>query len=61
MNIPLNDPWAVAMLIILIIMLLITGYALRTYVRDAIVLAMALPPVLFKKVFGDPPSEDGHH
>ena len=56
-----GDPWYVAMFIMLIIMLLITGYALRTYLRDAIILAMALPQVLFKKAFGDPPSEDGHH
>lgn len=49
------DPWFIAMMITLILGGLFTAYALRTYVRDFLIIAIALPQALFKKAFGDPP------
>lgn len=51
----IGDPWFVAMLITLAITGVVLLWALRPYLRDLIVLAMALPPAIFKKTFGDPP------
>lgn len=49
------DPWGFSLVIILIAMLLITLYHFRIYVREALLLAWALPQALFKKLFGEPP------
>lgn len=55
-----SDPWWVALAIVLVITTVVTGYAVREMVRDWLVLAMALPPAIFKKVFGDPPQHRHH-
>lgn len=49
-----DDPWFIALVITLIFTAIVTGWALRGYLRDWLVLAMALPPALFRKVFGPP-------
>jgi len=54
-----SDPWWIALAITLVLTAIVTGYAVREMVRDWLVLAMALPPAIFKKVFGDPPQH--HH
>lgn len=51
----IDDPWYIAMLITLVLGGAFTVYALRTYVRDFLILAIALPQALFKKMFGEPP------
>lgn len=52
----IDDPWFIAMAILLVVWAFVTLYAVRGYVREWIVLAMALPPAIFKKMFGDPPA-----
>lgn len=54
-----SDPWWIALAITLVLTSIVTGYAVRESARDWLVLAMALPPAIFKKVFGDPPQH--HH
>ncbi len=49
-----NDPWFIALAIILVLGGLLTLYAVRGYLKDWLILAMALPPALFRKVFGPP-------
>jgi hypothetical protein len=49
-----TDPWFIAMVILLVLGGLLSAYAVRGYVKDWIILAMALPPAIFRKVFGPP-------
>ncbi|MBA3534548.1 MAG: hypothetical protein H0T73_21730 [Ardenticatenales bacterium] len=49
-----DDPWFVAMAILLVLGGLVTAYGIRDYLKEWLVLAMALPPALFKKMFGPP-------
>jgi hypothetical protein len=49
-----DDPWFIAMAILLVLGGIVSAYAIRAYLKDWLVLAMALPPALFKKVFGPP-------
>lgn len=50
----LGDPWFIAMLITLAFMGVLTLYALRNYVKDVLILALALPRAAFRKIFGPP-------
>lgn len=57
----MQDPWYIGMLITLVVSLLIVAWAARPVYRDLLILALAFPQALFKKVFGDPPAEDDGH
>jgi hypothetical protein len=48
------DPWFIALIIVLVITTFVVLYAIRDLLRDWIVLAMAIPPALFKKLLGPP-------
>jgi hypothetical protein len=50
----LADPWLLALILVLVAGFFITLYALRGYIREFLILAVALPQALFKKVFGPP-------
>ncbi len=50
----LDDPWFVALLILMVLSGLVSAYAIRGYLKEWLILAMALPPALFRKVFGPP-------
>lgn len=58
----MQDPWYIGMLITLVASLIIVAWAARPVYRDLLILALAFPQALFKKVFGDPPpaDDDGH-
>lgn len=49
-----SDPWFIAMMIVLVLFGLLALYAIREYIHEWLILAMALPPALFRKVFGEP-------
>jgi hypothetical protein len=49
-----DDPWFIALAITMALGGIVTLYALRGYVKETIILAMALPPAIFRKVFGPP-------
>ena len=49
------DPWFIAMAVLLVLGGLLTAFGLKDYLRDILILAIALPQAIFKKVFGDPP------
>ncbi len=50
----LDDPFTIALIICLIFMGILTLYALRNYVRDALIIGLALPRAAFRKLFGPP-------
>jgi hypothetical protein len=50
----LDDPWTIALIISLAFMAILTAYALRTYIRDFLILGLVLPRAAFKKIFGPP-------
>ena len=54
-----SDPWWIALAIVLVLTTIVTGYAVREMVRDWLILGLALPQAVFKKLFGDPPQH--HH
>jgi hypothetical protein len=47
-----DDPWFIALVITMLLGGVVTLYGLRGYVKEMIVLAMAVPPAIFRKVFG---------
>lgn len=57
----LADPWTIGLLITLILFAGIFVVLAIPYARTILIYALALPQAIFKKAFGDPPSEDGHH
>ena len=57
----MQDPWYIGMLVTLFISFIIVAWAARPLYRDLLILAVAVPQALFKKLFGDPPSEDDGH
>lgn len=57
----MQDPWYIGMLITLIASVIVVAWAARPVYRDLLLLAIAFPQVLFKKLFGDPPPDDDAH
>lgn len=50
----IDDPWFIALTVVLLLGALLAGFATREYLKEWIILAMALPPAIFRKVFGPP-------